>query len=96
MHSQLLHETTHDNLTGLARREFERHISEALASARQPGLHHTLYTLNLNQFSVVNETFGYSSGDELLVEITSCCAKSWVTDPARISNERHPAGKQPD
>ena len=70
MHSQLLHETTHDHLTGLInRREFERHITEALASARQLGLHHTLYILNLNQFSVVNNTFGYSSGDKLLVEI---------------------------
>lgn len=71
MHSQLLHETTHDHLTGLVnRREFERHIAEALCSARQLGLHHTLYILNLNQFSLVNSTFGYDNGDRLLVEIT--------------------------
>jgi hypothetical protein len=62
MHSQLLHETTHDHLTGLLnRREFERHIAEALGSARQLGLHHTLYVLNLNQFSLVNSTFGHSN-----------------------------------
>ena len=70
MHSQLLHETTHDHLTGLVnRREFERHIAEALVSARELGLHHTLYVLNLNQFSLINSTFGYNSGDRLLVEI---------------------------
>lgn len=71
MHSQLLYETTHDHLTGLVnRREFERYIAEALTSARQRGLHHTLYVLNLNQFSLINSTFGYRSGDKLLVEIT--------------------------
>lgn len=76
MHSQLLHETTHDHLTGLVnRREFERHIAEALASARQLGLHHMLYVLNLNQFSVVNNTFGYSGGDKLLVEIAQLLRK---------------------
>lgn len=76
MHSQLLHETTHDHLTGLVnRREFERHIAEALASARQLGLHHTLYILNLNQFNLVNSTFSYSSGDRLLVEITQLLRK---------------------
>ena len=70
MHSQLLYETTHDHLTGLInRREFERHIAEALASAHQQDLHHTLYVLNLNQFSLINSTFGYSSGDKLLMEI---------------------------
>lgn len=70
MHSQLLHETTHDHLTGLVnRREFERHVAKALGSARQLGLHHTLYILNLNQFSLINSTFGYGNGDRLLVEV---------------------------
>lgn len=76
MHSQLLHETTHDHLTGLInRREFERHIGEALGSARQLGLHHTLYILDLNQFSLINSTFGYGNGDRLLVEITQLLRK---------------------
>lgn len=71
MHSQLLHETTHDHLTSLInRREFERHLADALGSARQLGLHHTLYILNLSQFSLVNSTFGYGNGDKVLVEIS--------------------------
>ena len=70
MHSHLLHETTHDQLTGLAnRREFERRLSSALASARERDLHHVVCYLDLTQFSVVNNTFGYDGGDRLLAEI---------------------------
>lgn len=70
MHSHLLHETTHDQLTGLVnRREFERRLSSALASARDKDLHHVVCYLDLTQFSVVNNTFGYDGGDRLLAEI---------------------------
>lgn len=76
MHSQLLHETTHDHLTGLVnRREFERLIDEALSSARNQDLHHTLYMLTLNQFSLINSAFDYSGGDKLLVEISQLLRK---------------------
>jgi len=70
MHSHLLHETTHDQLTGLInRREFERRLGIALASSRQNGLHHVVCYLDLTQFSVVNNTFGYDGGDRLLADI---------------------------
>ena len=81
MHSQLLHETTHDKLTGLVnRREFERRVDEALASARNDHLQHTLYIFNLNQFSLINSTFNYSSGDKLLVEISQLLRKGLSGD----------------
>ncbi len=70
MHAHLLHETTHDQLTGLInRREFERRLGTALASARQNGLHHIICYVDLTQFNVVNNTFGYDGGDRLLAEI---------------------------
>lgn len=70
MHSHLLHETTHDQLTGLInRREFERRLGVALASARQHNLHHVICYIDLTQFNVVNNTFGYDGGDRLLAEI---------------------------
>lgn len=70
MHSHLLHETTHDQLTGLInRREFERRLGQALASAREHGLHHVICFIDLTQFNVVNNTFGYEGGDRLLAEI---------------------------
>ena len=70
MHAHLLHETTHDQLTGLInRREFERRLNAALASARQGDLHHVICYIDLTQFTVVNNTFGYDGGDRLLSEI---------------------------
>ena len=70
MHSHLLHETTHDQLTGLInRREFERRLGQALASAREHGMHHVICYIDLTQFNVVNNTFGYEGGDRLLAEI---------------------------
>ena len=71
MHRQLLHESTHDQLTGLInRREFERFLALALASSHQSNQHHVICYIDLDQFSVVNNTFGYGGGDRLLVEVT--------------------------
>ncbi|GAO35818.1 diguanylate cyclase [Sulfuricella sp. T08] len=71
MHRQLLHESTHDQLTGLInRREFERFLAQALASAHQLSQRHAICYIDLDQFSVVNNTFGYGGGDRLLVEVT--------------------------
>jgi len=76
MHQQLLHETTHDQLTGLInRREFERNLTEALASVRQSGIKSMICYLDLDQFNIVNSTFGYESGDRLLVEVTALLKK---------------------
>lgn len=72
MHRDLLRETTHDHLTGLInRREFERRVTEALASARQSQLEHAICYMDLDQFNVVNNTFGYEGGDKLLTEISA-------------------------
>lgn len=70
MHRHLLHETTHDQLTGLInRRELERLLTEALADTRQHESRHVLCHLDLTQFNVVNSTFGYDGGDRVLLEI---------------------------
>lgn len=70
MHRHLLHETTHDQLTGLInRREFEHLLTEALADVRQHESRHILCHLDLTQFNVVNSTFGYDGGDRVLVEV---------------------------
>jgi diguanylate cyclase (GGDEF)-like protein len=69
MHHQLLHETSHDQLTGLInRRAFERRLAETLARVRDSGTPSMLCYLDLEQFSVVNNTFGYEGGDRALVE----------------------------
>lgn len=69
MHRQLLHETTHDQLTGLInRREFEKRLAETLTRVHDSGMSSILCYLDLEQFSVVNNTFGYEGGDRALVE----------------------------
>ncbi|MER2545305.1 MAG: EAL domain-containing protein [Candidatus Accumulibacter phosphatis] len=67
---QITHEATHDTLTGLVnRREFEKRLDRALASAKQYGAHHALCYLDLDQFKIVNDTAGHAAGDELLKQI---------------------------
>jgi diguanylate cyclase (GGDEF)-like protein/PAS domain S-box-containing protein len=56
----------HDALTGLAnRREFERLAAKYLAGSAE-GAGGAIAFLDLDQFKVVNDTFGHAAGDELL------------------------------
>ncbi len=72
LHEQLLHETTHDQLTGLVnRREFERLLSDAVASTKHDGSRHALCFIDVDNFSVVNNSCGYAGGDKLLTELAS-------------------------
>ncbi|HHP7230351.1 MAG TPA: EAL domain-containing protein [Xenococcaceae cyanobacterium] len=68
---QLSWQATHDMLTGLYnRREFEKRLVEAIASAETEGHQHALCYLDLDRFKVVNDTCGHIAGDELLRQIT--------------------------
>jgi len=72
MHLQLLHEATHDQLTGLInRREFESCLQEAFSTAQQTKTQHVLYYLDLGHLNVINTTCGYDAGDKLLIEVTT-------------------------
>jgi len=67
----LMYHATHDPLTGLYnRREFERHLQEALLEARTSGVEYALCYLDLDMFKVVNDTCGHVAGDELLKQIS--------------------------
>ncbi|MEP7207839.1 MAG: DUF1631 family protein [Casimicrobiaceae bacterium] len=68
---QLLHESSHDQLTGLMnRRAFELRLGEVLTASRETGATPVMCYLNLDQFSVVNDAFGYGAGDQLLTEVS--------------------------
>ncbi|NNC77971.1 MAG: EAL domain-containing protein [Woeseiaceae bacterium] len=69
---QLSYQASHDALTGLInRREFENHLIESFDALRADTeqTHAVLY-LDLDQFKVVNDTFGHTAGDELLRQLT--------------------------
>lgn len=90
MHRQLLHETTHDQLTGLInRREFEKRLAETLARVHDSGMTSILIYLDLEQFSVVNNTFGYEGGDRALVEASQLIRRELGADDllARIGGD---------
>ena len=61
-------EASHDALTDLVNRsEFEGRLKRALDRARQPGgANAALLYLDLDQFTIVNDTCGHTAGDDLL------------------------------
>jgi diguanylate cyclase (GGDEF)-like protein/PAS domain S-box-containing protein len=69
---QLSYQASHDALTGLInRREFENRLVAALDDAyERNGNVHALLYFDLDQFKVVNDTFGHTAGDELLRQIS--------------------------
>ncbi len=65
---QLLHDALHDGLTGLANRAlFAEHLQNTLRHAdRVTGSQFAVLHINLERFHVVNDSLGYSAGDDLL------------------------------
>jgi len=69
---QLSYQASHDTLTGLInRREFENCMASAFEKASTGGeATHALLYLDLDQFKVVNDTFGHIAGDALLRQLS--------------------------
>lgn len=65
---QLVHDALHDGLTGLPNRAmFIEHVNRALAQRRRGhGKLVAVLTINLERFSLVNDSYGHAVGDELL------------------------------
>ncbi|MDX1499215.1 MAG: PAS domain S-box protein [Woeseiaceae bacterium] len=88
---RLSYQATHDALTGLInRREFENRLGTALdrLKADAESTHALLY-LDLDQFKVVNDTFGHAAGDSLLKQLAELVhARIRSTDTlARLSGD---------
>jgi diguanylate cyclase (GGDEF)-like protein/PAS domain S-box-containing protein len=68
---RLLHQATHDSLTGLVnRREFERRVRVALEETAARQRPYSVLYVDLDQFKVVNDTSGHPAGDQLICQIS--------------------------
>jgi diguanylate cyclase (GGDEF)-like protein len=67
---QLMHQATHDMLTGLPNRRIAgAFVAECLSRASLSGRIVALLFLDVDRFKMVNDTFGHSVGDELLLAV---------------------------
>jgi diguanylate cyclase (GGDEF)-like protein/PAS domain S-box-containing protein len=65
---RLAHLALHDPLTDLPNRAlFQEHLTVAIANARRSGNGGAVLFIDLDDFKLVNDSFGHAVGDELLV-----------------------------
>ncbi len=66
----LEHQAEHDSLTGLPNRTLLlRRLDRALVAIELSNQHVTLMMLDLDGFKEVNDTYGHSAGDQVLVQV---------------------------
>jgi diguanylate cyclase (GGDEF)-like protein len=67
-HARLVHQANHDALTGLPNRAaLHRLLAETIESGAGAGA--AVLHVDLDDFKAVNDTYGHTAGDELLVEV---------------------------
>jgi diguanylate cyclase (GGDEF)-like protein len=61
-----------DPLTGLANRgAFQRHLESVLSDSKKTENGAVLFLLDLDQFKSINDSYGHSAGDSLLMDVAS-------------------------
>src|SRR4029079_13685469 len=71
LEARLQHLADHDALTGLyTRRRFEEELAREISRSRRHGRVSTLLVLDLDGSKQVNDGFGHSTGDDVLVVVT--------------------------
>ncbi|MGB3491092.1 MAG: EAL domain-containing protein [Elainellaceae cyanobacterium] len=70
--AQLVHETLHDTLTGLANRTcFMERLALAIRRCRRhPGRQFAVLFIDLDGFKGINDTLGHGIGDQLLIQVS--------------------------
>jgi len=68
LEERLEHQATHDGLTGLPNRKlFHDRVGDALL--RRPSSQVAVLFIDLDNFKIVNDSFGHGSGDEVMVAV---------------------------
>jgi diguanylate cyclase (GGDEF)-like protein/PAS domain S-box-containing protein len=68
---RLAHLALHDSLTDLPNRAlFQEHLTVAIANAARSGTGGAVLFIDLDDFKLVNDSFGHAVGDELLVMVS--------------------------
>lgn len=68
---RLQKQALHDQLTGLPNRRYYRdHLQSLIESGTQEHSRFALCFIDLDDFKSVNDTYGHSTGDELIVEVS--------------------------
>ncbi|MGL4506547.1 MAG: diguanylate cyclase domain-containing protein [Aeromonas sobria] len=69
--ASLLHQATHDNLTGLPNRAlFDARLGQAIMLAETAGEGFALLYLDCDRFKQINDNLGHNAGDEVLVTLS--------------------------
>ena len=72
LESELRHRAFHDGLTNLANRDlFNDRVEHALGRREREATSVAVLLLDLDDFKLVNDTFGHGAGDELLIQVGS-------------------------
>jgi diguanylate cyclase (GGDEF)-like protein len=67
VYKKLNFEATHDALTGcLHRHDFEKQLAQALTTLADSPDSHSLMVFDIDEFNIINTTYGTHTGDELL------------------------------
>ena len=70
LEARLVHEATHDHLTGLRNQaSFYEHLSGALSRARRRGSEVAVMFIDLDDFKPINDSFGHQEGNRVLREV---------------------------
>jgi len=79
-----------DLLTGLVnRREFEGRMERALRSAELQGVEYAVCYLDVDQFKIINVSYGHAAGDALLIQVGTLLKSkmSWRDTVGRLGGD---------